>query len=315
MVPKAQYARASGLQSLSQYGAKIGAPIIAGILIGIIGIAGILLIDIATFLFAVITLLLIHIPNPTQTKKAQESRGTFFQEAIYGFGYILKRPGLFGLLLIVLCFVTAESLGYPLIVPMILARTGNNELLLGSVQSVLGVGGVIGAVLLTVWGGPRRKVYGVFIGLALTGLLGDALMGIGQSLPVWMTAAIFLEVFIPTVFGCYEAIWQAKIEPAIQGRILAARDLMANILQPAMMLLTGILADKVFEPALMPNGSLTPILGGLVGSGPGAGMGFMIMIAGILSASGGIAGFAFSAVREVEVQLPDFQEVAEEIAA
>lgn len=311
MLPKAQYARASGLQSLSSYGSKIGAPLIAGVLLGIIGIGGILLIDIATFLFAVGTLLFILIPNPTRTATAVQNRGTFIQEAAFGFRYILQRPGLFGLLLVNLSFVTAESLGYPLIVPMILARTGSNVIVLGSVQSVLGVGGVIGAVLLTIWGGPRRKIYGVLVGLTLTGLLGDALMGVGQGLAVWMTAAFFLEVFIPIFYGSYQAIWQSKVEPEIQGRVFAARELMVNITQPVSMILTGILSDKVFEPALMPGGSLTPILGGLVGSGPGAGMGLLLVIAGILSASAGLAGFAFSAVREVEIRLPDFQEIPE----
>jgi len=304
MLPKEQYARASGLQSLSQYGSKIGAPIIAGILIAVIGIGGILLIDIFTFMFAVGTLFFIRVPNPTRTPKTEAKRVTFLQEAVVGFRYIFGRPGLLGLLLIILAFSTAESLGYPLIVPMILARTGNNQIILGTVQSVLGVGGVIGAVLLTIWGGPRRKVYGVLVGVALTGLL-DALMGIGQSLPVWLTAAIFLEVFVPVFYGSYQAIWQAKIEPEIQGRVFAARDLMVNIAQPLSMLFTGLLSDKVLEPALMPKGSLAPILGGLVGTGPGAGMGLLLVIAGFLSAIAGIAGFAFTSVREVEIRLPD----------
>ncbi len=315
MLPKEQYARASGLQSLSQYGSKIGAPIIAGILITVIGISGILLIDIVTFLFAVSTLLFIHIPNPTQTIQAKASRGTFLQDAVVGFRYIFGRPGLLGLLLILLAFATAESLGYPLILPMILARTGNNELILGTVQSVLGIGGVIGAVLLTVWGGPRRKVYGVLVGVALTGLFGDALMGLGQSLPVWITAAIFLEVFIPVLYGSYQAIWQSKIEPEIQGRVFAARDLMVSIASPFSMILTGLLSDKVLEPALMPTGSLAPILGGLVGTGPGAGMGLLLMIAGVLSASAGLVGFFFSSVREVEARLPDYQHVTENAAS
>ncbi len=311
MLPKEHYARASGLQALSQYGAKIGAPIIAGILIIVIDISGILLIDIITFLFAVITLLFIHVPNPTKTARAKTTRGTFFQEAVVGFRYIFARPGLLGLLLIILAFLTSESLGYPLILPMLLARTGNNEIILGTVQSVLGVGGVIGAVLLTIWGGPRRKVYSVLIGVALTGLFGDALMGVGQSLPIWLIAAVCLEIFIPTLFGSYEALWQSKIEPEIQGRVFAARDLMANIIRPFSTILTGILSDKVFGPALMPNGSLAPILGGLVGTGPGAGMGLLLIIAGLLSASAGLAGFAFSAVRHVEEQLPDYQLVIE----
>jgi MFS family permease len=307
MLPKEQYARASGLQSLSQYGSKIGAPIIAGILITLIGISGILLIDIFTFMFAVGTLFFIPVPNPSRTPEAKASRGTFLQEAAVGFRYIFARPGLLGLLLIILSFSTAESLGYPLIVPMILARTGNNEIILGTVQSVLGVGGVIGALLLTIWGGPRRKVYGVLVGVALTGLLGDALMGIGQSLPVWLTAAIFLEVFIPVFYGSYQAIWQSKIAPEIQGRVFAARDLMVNIAQPVSMILTGLLSDRVLEPALMPDGSLAPILGGLVGTGPGAGMGLLLVIAGLLSAFAGLAGFAFVSVREVEIRLPDDQ--------
>ncbi len=315
MIPKEQYARASGLQSLSQYGAKIGAPIIAGILISIIGISGILLIDIVTFLFAVTTLMFIHVPNPAQTAQAKASRGTFLQEAAVGFRYIFARPGLLGLLLVRSSFSMAESLGYPLIVPMILARTGNNEIILGTVQSVLGIGGVIGAVLLTIWGGPRRKVYGVLICVTLTGLLGDALMGIGQSLPVWIIAAVFLEIFIPVFFGSYQAIWQSKIEPQIQGRVFAARDLMDIIAQPVSTIFTGLLADKVLEPALMPNGSLAPILGGLVGTGPGAGMGLLLVIAGLLSVVAGLAGFAFPSVREVELRLPDHQPVTESVPA
>lgn len=311
MLPKEHYARASGLQSLSQYGAKIGAPIIAGILIMIIDISGILLIDIITFLFAVITLMFIHVPNPTRRAKVEPSRSAFFQEAALGFRYIFARPGLLGLMLIILAFLTAESLGYPLILPMLLARTGNNELILGTVQSVLGVGGVIGSVLLTIWGGPRRKVYSVLLGVALTGLLGDALMGVGQSLPIWLIAAVCLEIFIPTLFGSYEAIWQSKIEPEIQGRVFAARDLMSNIVRPFTTILAGILSDKVFGPALMPNGGLVPILGGLVGTGPGAGMGFLLMIAGLLSATAGLAGFAFPAVRQVDEHLPDFEPVVE----
>ncbi|MEP6984570.1 MAG: MFS transporter, partial [Chloroflexota bacterium] len=256
----------------------------------------------------------IHVPNPTGTPQTEDTRSSFFQEATFGFRYLFSHRGLLGLLLILLAFSTAESLGYPLILPMILARTGNNELILGTVQSVLGIGGVIGAILLTVWGGPRRKVYGVLVGVALTGLLGDVLMGVGQSLPVWITAAIFLEVFVPVFYGSYQAIWQSKVSPEIQGRVFAARDLVANISPPVAMILAAVLSDKVLEPALMPNGSLAPVLGGLVGTGPGAGMGLLLVIAGVLSAVAGISGFAFSAVREVEMRLPDFQETSEVVS-
>jgi hypothetical protein len=188
---------------------------------------------------------------------------------------------------------------------MLLARTGGDEAIVGSVQAMLGIGGVIGAVLLTAWGGPRRKIHGVLIGLALTGLLGDALMGLGQSLPVWLAAAFFLEVFIPTLFGSYQAIWQAKVAPELQGRVFAARRILSTAADPIAMILTGVLSDRVFEPALMPGGGLTPLFGGLVGVGAGAGMGLLLVLAGIGSGLAGLMGYLFRSVREVETQLPD----------
>jgi MFS transporter, DHA3 family, macrolide efflux protein len=306
MLPKEQYARASGLNSLSVYGSKIGAPLLAGLLIGVVGLAGILLIDIITFLFAVGALLVIRIPKPPRSE-AHGERRHLLHESMLGFRYIFARRGLLGLLVIALVFSAAESFGYPLILPMILARTGGDEVALGSVQAMLGVGGVIGAVLLTAWGGPRRKIHGVLIGLALTGLLGDALMGIGQSLPAWLAAAFFLEVFIPTMLGSYQAIWQSKVAPEFQGRVFAARTIIATAAEPVAMILTGVLSDRVFEPALMPGGSLTPILGGLVGTGAGAGMGLLLVLAGVGSGLAGLAGYAFRPIREVEAQLPDHQ--------
>src|SRR5262249_45000517 len=148
------------------------------------------------------------------------------------------------------------SLGYPLIAPMILARTGGNEAILGTVQAFLGVGGVIGGILVSIWGGPKRRIHAVLIGLALTGLLGDALMGVGQTLIVWIIAALFLEVFIPIIIGAHISIWQSKVSPDVQGRVFAARSLMTNIAEPVSMLFAGLAADKILEPAFSPGGAL-----------------------------------------------------------
>ncbi len=71
------------------------------------------------------------------------------------------------------------------------------------------------------------------------------------------------------------------------------------------MLIAGPLADQVFEPAMQVGGSLAPIFGGLVGVGPGAGMGLMLVIFGSLGALVGVAGFAVRLVRNAEDLLPD----------
>lgn len=53
MLPKAQYARASGLLSLAESASAIAAPLLGGILLGVIGIAGVMAIDVVTFVAAI----------------------------------------------------------------------------------------------------------------------------------------------------------------------------------------------------------------------------------------------------------------------
>jgi MFS transporter, DHA3 family, macrolide efflux protein len=305
LLPKEQYTRASGLNSLAEYSSKIGAPLLAGLLIVPLGIQGIMLIDIVTFVVAVISLLLVYIPRPTPQVSETKGKDSYWTRASYGFRYIFQRPSLRGLLVITFAFSLAESLGYPLIAPMILARTGGNEAILGTVQSFLGIGGVIGAVLVSIWGGPKRRIHAVLIGLALTGLLGDALMGIGQSLLVWIVAALFLEIFIPMTIGAHISIWQSKVAPAEQGRVFAARSLLASIAEPFSMLFAGLAADKILEPAFMPGGAFASNLGLILGTGAGAGMGLIIVICGIGSALAGLSGYLNPSVRNVEDILPD----------
>lgn len=65
------------------------------------------------------------------------------------------------------------------------------------------------------------------------------------------------------------------------------------------------LADYVFEPMMRPEGGLSGVFGGLVGTGPGAGMALMFVVTGILGTLVGLGGYAFRAVRDAEDILPD----------
>lgn len=305
LLPKEQYARASGLITLAEYASKVAAPPLAGVLIGVIGLGGILLIDVFTFLFAVGALLLVRIPQPEANPEADEAPRGFRADAMYGFRFIFARPGLLGLVVILVIFSTTESLGYPLIAPMLLARSGGDEVLLGGIQGVLGIGGVVGGLLISVWGGPKRKIHVLLIGLLLTGLLGDVIMGLGRSVTAWIVAAICLEIFIPALLASHQAIWQTKVPAAAQGRVFAARSLLWSAGDAVAFLLTGVLADQIFEPAMLPDGALAGSLGGMFGVGPGAGMAVMISISGLLCATAGIIGYVWRPVRRVELDLPD----------
>lgn len=304
MVSKEQYGRASGMLSMAQFGSNIFAPVMAAILLGVLGIVGVLAIDVFTFLIAIGALLVVHVPQPVVTQEGQKSRGSLWKESVYGFRYIRERPGLFALLLVFFCVNLLAPFAFTLLSPMVLARTGNDATALGIVQSAIGIGGLVGGIVLSIWGGPKRRIHGILIGLILA-TLGILLIGLGRSPLIWALAAFFTVFFVPILNGSSQAIWQTKVAPDVQGRVFAARGVIAQIGAPVAMLLAGPLADRVFEPAMMPGGSWAPMFGWLVGNGPGAGMSLMFVIAGALGMLVGLGGYAIPIVRNVEEILPD----------
>ncbi len=304
MVSKDQFGRASGMLSMAQFGSNILAPVLAAILLGVIGIAGILAIDIITFLMAIAALLFVHIPQPAVTEEGRASRGSLWKESVYGFRYIYERPSLLGLQMLFFTVNLVVTFATTVLSPMLLARTGDDATVLGIVQSAIGIGGVVGSVFLSIWGGPKRRVNGVFLGLTLA-MFGILLIGLGRSPLVWAFAAFFALLFVPVLNASTQAIWQAKVAPDLQGRVFATRLLISQLSVPISMLLAGPLADYVFEPAMKSGGSLEALFGPLVGTGPGAGMSLMFVIAGVLGILVGLSGYAFRAVRDIEDILPD----------
>ncbi len=304
MLRKEQYARANGMISLAGSASQITAPALAGALLGPIGLVGIMIIDVVTFVVAISTLLLARIPRP-QDAADRTGAGTLLQESLYGFRYIFQRPSLLGLQLVFFSTNLLGTVGFVLLVPLILARTGNNELALASVQSIGAVGGVIGGLLLATWGGPKRKVHGVLMGMVLASLFGELLMGVGQVLLVWTIAAFMAQLLIPFINGSNQAIWQAKVPPDVQGRVFSVRLLIAQLTVPIATAVSGPLADHVFEPAMQPGGSLSQTLGWLVGMGPGAGISLLIFITGAAGLFVGLGGYLFPAIRNAEDILPD----------
>lgn len=310
MLPKEQYARASGMMSLLDSVSGIAAPILAGVLLTVIGIAGIMAIDVITFLIAIGVLLMVHIPQPPVTQAGREAQGSLWRESAYGFRYIFERPSLLGLQLVFLTINFIGTFGFTVLAPMILARTHNDEIVLASVQSAGAAGGVAGGVLLSLWGGPRRRVHAILLGMALASLLGELPLGLGQSIYVWAGAAFFVSFFVPILNGANQSIWQSKVAPDVQGRVFAVRRLIAQITAPVAMLLAGPLADWVFEPAMRPGGSLANTFGRLVGTGPGAGMAVMFVLAGVLGAVVSLGGYAVPVVHYAEDFLPDYDDGA-----
>jgi MFS transporter, DHA3 family, macrolide efflux protein len=197
LVPPQHYARASGLRSVSTLGADGVAPFAAGAALVWVGIAGVMLIDLATFLVALVTLMVVRVPRPAATSAMP---GRFWTEMAGGGRYILKRPGLLGLLLIHAGMTLFAALTYYAVLPaMVLARSGRDVLALASVQGANGIAGMVGGALMSVWGGPRRKIHGVLAVAAVSFLAGDLLFAVGRSTPVWVAGAIVGSGIIPSV--------------------------------------------------------------------------------------------------------------------
>jgi MFS transporter, DHA3 family, macrolide efflux protein len=305
MVPKAQYARADAMLGLVESFSTIFAPIIATFLLVFIGISGIMLIDIVSFLAAIGTLLFVHIPQPPATAAGAEGKGSLWKESVYGFRYIFARPSLLGLQMVFFFGNLLSSLTFALFAPMILSRTGNSESALGFVQAALGAGAVVGGLILATWGGLKRRAYGVLLGWLGSALFGTLILGLGRSLPIWVIGGFLGSFFIPVINGSNQAIWQAKVAPDVQGRVFAARRLIAQIVGPVGILVAGPLADRVFEPAMHEGGSLAATFGGLVGTGPGAGMALLTVFASLGIIVVALVSYSIRVIRYADDILPD----------
>ena len=307
MGPKAQYARASGMISLAESGSQVVAPILAGTLLALIDLPGILVIDVVTFCVAIGALMMIRIPQPSATDEGRQGQGSLLKEAGYSFRYILQRPSLLWLQIVFFGGNFISVLTSILLPPMLLARTGNSAHMLASVQSAEALGGTFGGLLMSVWGGPKRRIHGVLLGHSAFSLFGQLALGLGRSLPFWAVAGLLGGMTTPVINGCNQAIWQAKVAPDVQGRVFSVRRLIAQISAPIAMLLAGPMADRLFEPAVRPGGILEPVAAPLVGTGTGTGIALLFVACGLVGIVLGLVGYLFPILRDVEARLDDHQ--------
>ena len=301
LVPKKHFGRASGLVATGDSLGLLLSPLLGGLLLVLIQVQGIFLIDFATFIFAVATLLLVRIPQPLKSAHAPANE-SLFKEIRYGFAYVIARPGLLGLLLFFACTNFLGGFLTVLTAPLILSFTTGP--VLGMVLSIGGCGLLAGSLVMSAWGGPTRRMSGVFA-FEILGAVCLVLAGLSASARLVAIAAFFFYFSRPFINGCSQAIWQSKIPPDLQGRVFALRRVLAWSTLPLAYLLAGPLADHFFEPLLSETGPLASSVGWLIGTGPGRGIGFLFTILGLLIMLTVSVGYSYSRLRLVEDEITD----------
>ncbi len=314
IVNKSDFARASGMLQMGASLSAISGPLLAGLLLEPLGLAGIVRLNIVSFLIAIAILMVVRIPHVAGKGKTAanaaggappSTQGTGKKpadNAASGWHFVKSQPGLLRLLLTFAVINFAVGMVQVLLTPLILSFS--TARVLGLVAAIASSGALVGGTVMSVWGGPKRRIPVIFAIASLQGIL--LFIGGLQANPTLITAAAFFYLLgFPITTGSSQAIWQSKTPPEIQGRVFAVRRMVAGASIPLAQAVAGPLADKVFEPMMAKGGLLAGPLGPLIGFGPGRGIGLMYLLLGITMALGAFLLGRNRSLRSLEADIPD----------
>ncbi|MFG3700904.1 amino acid adenylation domain-containing protein [Micromonospora sp. NPDC047620] len=303
LVPKRYLGHAMGITQLTNGFAMLLMPVFAAGLLAAIELKGILLIDVASYVVAVLTLAVVRFPDllgwrPKERllvaiangmRYSWQHRGFRLMLGYFALGNIFLAPALVLTTPLVLSFGTATQVA--------------------QVALAEALGAVAGGVLMSLWGGPRhRRMIGVLIGNLGTAV-GCMLIGLDASVAMICVGAFWLAMAMTTAQSIYATIVQVKVPQRFHGRVFSLNQTISWSTLPIGFALIAPGATALFEPMLAPGGSLAGSVGAVIGTGPGRGIGFAYVCFGVALVLITLGGFAIRLLRrfdiEVEDSLPD----------
>ena len=228
-----------------------------------------ILIDAVTFFLAATTLIFLFVPSPTRTDLVGadgQTKKSMWSDIKVGGLYIWhRRPLLWLLGTFTVANLVSGPLGVfqPLLVKFNLAANWTAlgfqyETALALLGTVTAIGGVVGGVFITVWGGLKAKrVYGVVVPLIISGL---AQIGFGLSSWLYFSALmVFVIDFMTPILNAHsQTIWQTQTPRELQGRVFSVRRLIAQFTWPISAALAGWAGGR-FDP-----GAVVAVLGAVL---------------------------------------------------
>lgn len=300
LVPADGLSRANGSLGLVFGVVQLSGPILAGISLDKIGMGGIFAIHLASYLMGLLTLAVVTLPAVHQA--AKEAGASLWSDIADAYRFLRSKPGVLGGLYLFTLIWFNVSAVQVLILPLVLSIGSTTDL--GFIQSMAGVGALVGGLLMVVWKGPQRKVFGI-LGASVVIACVLVVMPVPVSIPWLAGCCVLIMIAAPIATVCSQTLWQRKVPAHFHGRAFSLRNTIMKAAQPLAFLSSGLLADHVFSPLMMADGALAGSLGPVFGVGEGRGVALMISVFGALSLIMVIIAWMTGAIRRADIDLPD----------
>lgn len=288
IVSKENYIKTSGIRSFFNSFITIFVPICSVAICSFSGLKYILIVDLLTFLFALLTLIfLVYIP---EIKSLKEENINIFKQCIAGVKYIFYRKDILALIYFMGFINFIAGMYNTALAPMILSRTGNNDIQLGVVTSSIGISGLLGSLIVQKFPQPKKRVPLMANIMIFSFLICNILLGVGRNYIWWTIAVLAGHFFVPLLLANMEYFMRTKVPLEVQGKVFSARNTIQYATLPMGNLLCGILADNFFEPYMLGRGYGQEFFHYFTGEGSGSGLALMYIFLGLI---GFIGSFLF----------------------
>jgi amino acid adenylation domain-containing protein len=298
LAPKRYLGHANGVVQLINGMALLFVPLLAAGLLAAIGLKGILGIDIASYAFAISVLAVTRFPDLMGRRRKE----TFREQLLGGVRLAARTPAFRAMLI----FFSIGNLFYSvpvlLVAPLVLAFGTLGQV--GQAAFAEGLGMLAGGAAMAVWGGPRkRRMLVNIVAIAISGVF-VMLTGIRASIPVVLVGVFGTAAALALANGIYLTIIEVKMPQRFHGRLIALNQTITWATLPFGFALLVPLTGKL-DPLLARGGALAGTVGGVIGTGPGRGLGFGFIVFGFAMTVNALAALGVRRLSRLDTQVPD----------
>lgn len=301
MVRKDHLTRATGAMGVSSTSLGIIAPTLAGSLLVVIGLPGMVLLDLITFIAG--TLFVWRAFSISQMKKNKTSFKDLWlviksslDNFTGSFGFFERDPKMLTLFIYSLIQAAMIAMAVSMVIPLILSL--HSAKTLGLVLSFAAVGALIGSLLMVLFDAPQRRM-AVILGCDAVFALCIFFAGIVTSVTAFCVLEFIAGVVGSIASSCGYALWMSRVPENKRGSVMVLLGTCAMLSTAFMVVLGSVTVETILQPALVAGGALADSIGAFIGTGEGRGMALMFVICGVAGLVAALGGISIKSLREL----------------